>query len=94
MQQFGLESCMQHEPIIVYGTRWCVDCYRAKRILDKYQVAYQWIDINQDADAKALVGNINNGNHVVPTIIFNDGSTLSEPSNQELRNKIKQEINL
>jgi mycoredoxin len=83
---------MQEEPIMVYGTRWCVDCYRTKRILDKYRVAYRWIDINKDANAKSLVAKINNGNYVVPTIIFQDGSSLSEPSNRDLINKLEQEI--
>jgi glutaredoxin-like protein len=84
---------MQEQPITVYGTRWCIDCYRAKKILDKYQVPYHWIDINRDADAKTIVGKINNGKYIVPTLVFKDGSTLSEPSNQELRNKINQEFN-
>ena len=83
---------MENDSIKVYGTRWCVDCYRAKRILDGYQIAYQWIDINQDPDAKEFVGKVNNGNFVVPTIVFPDGSMLSEPSNAELRDKIKNQM--
>ena len=83
---------MGYNIIKVYGSRWCVDCYRAKRILDKHKVAYDWIDINQDAEAKKFVGEVNNGNYVVPTIVFHDGSMLSEPSNAELRNKLE-EIN-
>ena len=83
---------MENDPIRVYGTRWCVDCYRAKRILDRYQIAYRWIDINQDPDAKEFVGKVNAGKFVVPTIVFRDGSTLSEPSNLELKTKLEQEI--
>jgi len=83
---------MENDSIKVYGTRWCVDCYRAKRILDRYQIAYQWIDINQDPKAKELVGKVNQGKFIVPTLVFEDGSTLSEPSNQELINKLEQEL--
>ena len=83
---------MSHSPIIVYGTWWCWDCRRAKKILNKYHIAYQWIDIDKDANAKDFVGSVNNGNFVVPTIVFADGSILSEPSNSELKNKIEQEI--
>ncbi|NIT54717.1 MAG: NrdH-redoxin, partial [Aliifodinibius sp.] len=31
---------MENETIIVYGTRWCGDCFRAKRVLDKNQIDY------------------------------------------------------
>jgi mycoredoxin len=75
--------------IKVYGTRWGWDCYRAKKILDKNAVPYLWIDIDKDPNSKKFVAEVNNGNFVVPTIVFPDGSMLSEPSNTELRDKIK-----
>ena len=31
--------------IIVYGTRWCPDCHRARRILGKRDIPYEYIDI-------------------------------------------------
>ncbi len=36
-----------------------------------------------------LVQKINNGMHAVPTIVFSDGSTLTEPTNEELEKKVK-----
>lgn len=44
--------------------------------------------MDQDQAAEALVREKNNGNRVIPTIIFEDGSFLSEPSNEDLANKI------
>ena len=76
------------EKILVYGTNWCFDCFRTKRLLDKYRINYQWIDINQEKDAKDIVRDINHGNLSVPTIVFPDGSTITEPSGQELRKKL------
>jgi len=76
------------EQIKVYGTKWCPDCTRAKRILDQHQVDYTWIDIEQDAPAADYVVKVNKGNRSVPTIIFPDGSILVEPSNSELENKL------
>jgi len=79
---------MHKDPIIVYGTKWCIDCFRAKRILDNNQIEYLWININQDKGAKEFVGQVNDGDLVVPTIVFANGSILSEPSNQELKRKL------
>ncbi len=74
--------------IVVYGTRWCPDCVRAKFILDKKQVVYDYIDIDQDASAKQFVKDTNRGYCSVPTIIFPDGSTLTEPDPRTLEQKI------
>lgn len=77
------------EQIRVYGTNWCGDCRRARRILDERQVDYEWNDIDQDKTAESFVKQTNQGNRSVPTIIFPDESILVEPSNQELINKLQ-----
>ena len=79
---------MDNEIIKVYGTRWCIDCFRAKKVLDKNQIDYQWIDIDKDNTAKEFVGQVNGGNFVVPTIVFLDGSILAEPSTHQLKLKL------
>lgn len=76
------------DQIIVYSTVWCPDCKRAKKFLAEHRVPYENIDIEQNAEAMALVEKINNGMRVIPTIVFPDGSTLSEPSNTQLAEKL------
>lgn len=76
------------EQIIVYSTVWCPDCKRAKKFLAEHRVPYENIDIEQDAKAMAFVEKINNGMRIIPTIVFPDGSTLSEPSNAQLAEKL------
>ena len=70
--------------IEIYGTRWCGDCSRSKRLMDKYSVTYNWTDIDEHPEFQDLVKSINNGRNVVPTIVFPDGSSLREPSDSEL----------
>lgn len=74
--------------IIMYGTTWCPDCYRAKRVLKKLNVTFKWIDIGQDPQAAIEVERINKGNRSVPTIVFPDGTILVEPSNADLEKKL------
>jgi mycoredoxin len=76
--------------IKVYGTAWCPDCFRAKQVLDRCQVKYDWIDIEKDPAAADDVMRVNRGHRSVPTIIFPDGTILVEPSNTELENQILQ----
>jgi mycoredoxin len=76
------------QKIIVYGTAWCPDCRRAKRMLDQNSVSYVWIDIDNDAEGRKFVEKTNHGNRSVPTIVFPDGSILVEPSDSELKAKL------
>ena len=76
------------QTIIVYGTRWCPDCHRARRILDGRDIPYTYIDINRDKQACAYVEQVNHGNCSVPTIQFPDGEILVEPSNSALNAKL------
>jgi len=72
---------------IIYGTTWCGDSRRARRFFDENHIEYDWIDIDMDREAGKLVEQINSGFRSVPTIIFPDGSTLTEPSTSQLRSK-------
>ncbi|MEX1253543.1 MAG: FAD-dependent oxidoreductase [Dehalococcoidia bacterium] len=74
--------------ITVYGAPWCPDCRRSKQFLGEQRVAYQWVDLEQDASAEAFVREKNNGRRIIPTIVFEDGSLLAEPSNDELARKL------
>jgi thioredoxin reductase (NADPH) len=76
------------DQIVVYGTTWCPDCKRAKRFFAEQRVPYVNIDIEQDAEAMALVERINRGMRSIPTIVFPDGSILVEPSNAQLAEKL------
>jgi thioredoxin reductase (NADPH) len=74
--------------IQVYGASWCPDCRRAKKFLADQRVGYEWFDIDGMPDLLKVVQDRNNGNDIIPTIVFPDGSHLSEPSNEELADKL------
>ncbi len=73
----------------VYGTGWCPDTARSKRCLARLGVEFDWFDIEQDDDACAFVLKVNEGNKVVPTILFPDGAVLIEPGDEELEKKYR-----
>jgi len=83
-------SAKQGSPsILIYGSNWCGDCLRARRLLDKYEIKYVWIDVSQDKQARAFVVETNKGYCSIPTIVFEDGSIMVEPSNQALLEKLR-----
>lgn len=74
--------------ILVYGASWCPDCRRAKRFLADQRVAYAWHDIESEPEGAKVVRDRNDGKNIIPTVIFPDGTHLSEPSNEELAEKL------
>jgi thioredoxin reductase (NADPH) len=74
--------------ITVYGAPWCPDCKRAKQFLGEQRVPYEWVDIDTDEEGRKRVQEVNNGRQIIPTIVFQDGSILVEPTNAELAAKL------
>jgi thioredoxin reductase (NADPH) len=74
--------------IKLYGAPWCPDCKRSKKFLAEQRVAYEWLDVDADAQALRFVEELQNGGRTIPTITFEDGSHLLEPSNDELARKL------
>jgi mycoredoxin len=74
----------------VYSTTWCGDCRRSKRTLEKHGVAFEEINIENDPAAVKFVMEVNRGKRSVPTIVFPDDSTLTEPNNTELVDKLRE----
>ncbi len=72
----------------MYGTTWCGDCKRAKAFFEKHNIEYDWFDTDENADFENYVKSLNNGNRIVPTILFEDGSMLVEPSDDDLAKKL------
>jgi thioredoxin reductase (NADPH) len=74
--------------VTVYGAYWCPDCRRAKKFLGEQFVPYSWVDIEQNKDGEIYVLEKNQGKRIIPTIVFEDGSFLVEPTNAELAKKL------
>jgi mycoredoxin len=76
------------EKVILYGSPTCAMVPPVRGVLERAGVAFAYVDILQDEDGRQRVLAINNGNASVPTIVFTDDSTLTEPSLSELKRKL------
>jgi glutaredoxin len=69
--------------VVVYGTDWCEDTQETRQHLDSQNVAYQYVNIEQDSQAQKWVLDQNDNQQKTPTVNVS-GFVLSEPSNAEL----------
>jgi len=69
------------EPVTLYTTRWCPDCYRAKSFMKRRGVIYREVNIEDDPSAEAIVLQANHGKRKVPTLKVGDRYFACSPFN-------------
>ncbi|GHJ59708.1 NrdH-redoxin [Nocardioides sp. OK12] len=72
----------------MYSTPWCGYCHRLKSQLDREGIPFTIVDIEQDPSAADVVEKVNNGNQTVPTLVFSDGSAMTNPSLVQVKDKL------
>jgi len=66
-------------PLVIFSTTWCGYCHTLKRQLGDEGIAFTEVNIEETPGAAEFVMEINRGAQTVPTVLFPDGSTLTNP---------------
>jgi mycoredoxin len=73
------------ETLTIYSTVWCGYCRRLKSQLEREGISFVEVDIEDVPGAADLVMSVNGGMQTVPTLVFPDGSALTNPSLAEVK---------
>lgn len=76
--------------VTMYSTPWCGYCLRLKRLMQREGIQYAEVDIDSDERAAELVMRANGGNRTVPTLVFADGTALTNPSLEAVKAQLAQ----
>lgn len=79
---------LPYDGIRVAGTLWSSSSHTMKDYLARNQVPYQWLDIELDTEARDLIESVSEGQHRLPGVFFPDGTTLLDPSIQDVAEKL------
>jgi mycoredoxin len=71
--------------LIMYTTPWCGFCRNLKRQLARDGIELTEVDIERDETAADFVMSVNGGNQTVPTVLFPDGTALTNPSAAQVK---------
>ncbi len=74
--------------VTMYTTQWCGFCRRLKAQLGREGIEVAEIDIERDPAAADYVMSVNGGMQTVPTIVFPDGTALTNPSAAQVRERL------
>jgi mycoredoxin len=78
------------QPLTMYTTTWCGYCRRLKRQLAADGIEMMEVDIEQDPAAAEFVMSVNGGYQTVPTVVFPDGSALTNPSAAVVKERLQE----
>ena len=67
------------DTIIMFSTPWCGYCQRLKAQMTREGITFTEVDIENDPQAAAFVESVNGGNQTVPTVVFPDGTAVTNP---------------
>ena len=74
--------------ITMFSTTWCGYCRNLKGQLDREGIGYTEVNIEEVDGTAELVAGINGGNQTVPTVLFPDGSSATNPSLAEVKARL------
>lgn len=78
------------DKITLYGHATCPNVAPIKGLLKLSKVEFEYVDIHKEPADAEIVRTINDGYESVPTLVFPDGSTLTEPSINVIKAKLAQ----
>ncbi|HEY2687243.1 MAG TPA: mycoredoxin [Streptosporangiaceae bacterium] len=78
------------QPLTMYTTTWCGYCRRLKRQLAADGIEMTEVDIERDPAAAEFVMSVNGGYQTVPTVVFPDGSALTNPSAAMVKERLQE----
>lgn len=73
------------EQFTMYSTPWCGYCHRLKGQLNREGISFVEVDIEVEPGAADIVEKANKGNQTVPTLVFADGTALTNPSLKQIK---------
>jgi mycoredoxin len=76
--------------VTMYTTSWCGYCNRLKKMMQREGIDYAEINIEEVEGAADVVMKANGGNQTVPTLVFADGSALTNPSIDQVKSQLAQ----
>ena len=76
------------QSLTMYTTVWCAFCRRLKSQLARDGIEMVEIDIEHDPAAADYVMLVNGGFQTVPTVVFPDGSALTNPSAAQVKERL------
>lgn len=76
--------------VTIYAADWCPFCQRLIKALNRTETPFTLVDVEADETASEWVKSVNNGDRIVPTVKYSDGTTATNPPASDVRKKLEE----
>ena len=75
--------------VTIFYADWCPFCAKLIKNLDRTETPYELVDVEGDNadDINEWIKSVNDGNRIVPTVLYSDGTHATNPAASEVRAK-------
>ncbi|MDO5032698.1 mycoredoxin [Corynebacterium sp.] len=80
------------EHVTIFYAEWCPFCARLRRGLDRTETPYAAVDVEAEGteDINEWIKSVNDGNRIVPTVLYSDGTYETNPPASAVRRKLEE----
>ena len=77
--------------VTIFAADWCPFCQKLRQRLDRTETPYDIVDVEAPGvDADEWIKSVNDGNRIVPTVLFSDGTHATNPEASAVRAKLRE----
>jgi thioredoxin reductase (NADPH) len=88
LDEWKANAKLPYEGIRVAGALWSPSSHAVKDFLARHLIAYQWLDVDHDPAARALVETYSQDKLRLPIVHFPDDTVLVEPTLHQIAEKV------
>lgn len=85
-----IDTPQTSEHVTIYATKWCPFCIKLVSALKLKGVPFEAWDVEKHEELGEWVKSVNDGNRVVPTVLYSDGTHATNPSSNEVERKYEE----
>jgi len=88
LEDWKVSASLPYDGIRLAGALWSPQSHAVKDFLARHQIAYQWLDVDIDEQARVMVDEYSDGSSKLPVVLFPDGTVLLEPDMIQMAEKV------
>lgn len=78
--------------VTIFAADWCPFCRKLRERLDRTETPYDLVDVEADCmdEVNEWIKSVNDGNRIVPTVLYSDGTHATNPEASAVRAKLRE----
>ena len=79
-------------PVTIFAADWCPFCRKLRERLDRTETPYDVVDVDAGGmdEVNEWIKSVNEGNRIIPTVLYSDGTHATNPEASAVRAKLRE----